>query len=276
MFQGFKKEGIQFLEDLKQNNHRDWFNNHKQTYEHELLEPARSFVILTGERLQKWAPEIHADPRRDKSIFRIYRDTRFSKDKSPYKTHLGIFFWEGHLPKMECPGLYFHLEPPNFGLFAGMHQFSPQMLKEYRNAVLDPVTGKELEISLEKIKKQGSYEIGGLHYKRVPKGCDPAHPQAELLRYNGLWAGMSSAIPPELFTEIALIHEPKRLATGDWCPQGYPFYTDAMVYRRRFRVRQRRAVERTVVEWDHFEGTVAAVWMNGEKAAVVGWRPYRV
>ncbi|UCB44899.1 MAG: DUF2461 family protein, partial [Spirochaetota bacterium] len=67
--------------------------------------------------------------------------------------------------------------------------------------VLDPVTGKELEISLEKIKKQGSYEIGGLHYKRVPKGCDPAHPRAELLRYNGLWAGMSSAIPPELFTE---------------------------------------------------------------------------
>ena len=72
MFKGFKREGIQFLEELKHNNSREWFNNHKQTFENDLLEPAKSFVVLMGERLQKWAPEIHADPRRDKSIFRIY------------------------------------------------------------------------------------------------------------------------------------------------------------------------------------------------------------
>jgi uncharacterized protein (TIGR02453 family) len=201
MFEGFKKEGIQFLEKLKDNNNKEWFNSNKHIFENELLDPARSFVMLMGEKLQKWAPEINADPRRDKSIFRIYRDTRFSKDKSPYKTHLGIFFWEGHLPKMECSGLYFHLEPPNLGLFAGMHQFSPGLLKVYRDAVIDPAAGKELETSLEKIKRAGSYDTGGLHYKRVPKGYNPAHPRAELLRYNGLWAGNSIPIPSELYSE---------------------------------------------------------------------------
>ena len=75
---------------------------------------------------------------------------------------------------------------------------------------------------------------------------------------------------------FVLVREPKRLAAGDWCPQGYPFYTDAMMYLRRFQAPQKRAAERTVVEWDHFEGTVAAVWLNGQKVKVVGWRPYRV
>jgi uncharacterized protein (TIGR02453 family) len=201
MFKGFKKEGVTFLEELKHNNNRLWFDTHKKNYEFDLLEPARSFVTLMGRRLQQWAPEVHADPRRDRSIFRIHRDTRFSKDKSPYKTHLGIFFWEGNLPKMECPGFYFHLEPPNLGLFTGMHQFYPQLLKVYRDAVIDPTVGEALEASMKKIKRTGSYEIGGLHYKRVPKGYDPAHQRSELLRYNGLWAGISNTIPNELFTE---------------------------------------------------------------------------
>jgi uncharacterized protein (TIGR02453 family) len=201
MFKGYKKEGVRFLEELKHNNNKEWFNNHKQVYENDLLEPAMSFVTQMGEKLQKWAPEIHADPRRDRSIFRIYRDTRFSNDKSPYKTHLGIFFWEGHLPKMECPGLYFHLEPPDLGLYEGLHRFSPRLLKVYRNAVVDPVSGEELETSISKITKSGPYEIGGLHYKRVPRGYDPAHPRSELLRYNGLWSGTISAISGELFTE---------------------------------------------------------------------------
>jgi hypothetical protein len=73
---------------------------------------------------------------------------------------------------------------------------------------------------------------------------------------------------------FALVKEPKRLVVGDWCPQGYPFYTDAMLYQRMFRVPGKRA-GRTIVEFGRFDGAVAAVWVNGQKTAVMGWHPYR-
>ena len=76
------------------------------------MTPARLFVGEMGARLKKLSPGVQADPRVDKSIFRIFRDTRFSRDKTPYKTHLGIWFWEGDGPRMECSGFYFHLDPP--------------------------------------------------------------------------------------------------------------------------------------------------------------------
>ena len=101
-FDGFPKKGVEFLRQLSEHNDREWFSQHKDEYNEYLLAPARDFVTALGERLRKISPGIIADPRTDRSIFRINRDTRFAKDKSPYKTHLGIFFWEGNLQKMEC------------------------------------------------------------------------------------------------------------------------------------------------------------------------------
>jgi len=198
-FNGFCNEGVQLLVDLKDNNDRKWFDSHRSTFETGLFDPARSFVTAVGEELKKKVPGINADPRRDRSIFRIHRDTRFSKDKSPYKTHLGILFWEGKGKKMECSGFYFHLEPPELSLYAGMHRFPSPTLKEYRNAVVDPVAGKKLQKAIRTVTESGPYRIGGLYYKRVPKGYDPGHPNASLLRHNGLWAGWSGKIPHELY-----------------------------------------------------------------------------
>ncbi len=200
-FSGFTKEGVSFLRELKRNNNKEWFSTHKGLYENKLLAPARAFVTAMGERLKEYAPEVNADPRRDRSIFRIYRDTRFSKDKQPYKTHLGIFFWEGPLKKMECSGFYFHLEPPFLNLYTGLYIFSPPVLREYREAVSDPELGKELEDSIKKMITHGPYIFGGEHYKRVPRGYDPHHPRAELLRYNGLYAGIEGDIPNALFSD---------------------------------------------------------------------------
>ena len=192
-FKGFSKETTGFLTDLAGNNNRQWFGEHKDQFNRDVLEPARSFVGALGERLTELAPGIIADPRTNGSIFRIYRDTRFGKDKSPYKTHLGIFLWEGEGPKMECPGFYFHLEPPDLMLGAGIHLFSKSLLEEYRRSVVHPKHGPALVMTAMAVSE--SYNIGGLHYKRVPAGFDRDHPYAQFLLYNGLTAWVRTPIP---------------------------------------------------------------------------------
>lgn len=79
-FNGFSKESIQFYRDIKQNNNKLWFEGHKTEFERYVMNPAKDFVVSMGESLKTIAPNVHADPRVNKSIFRIYRDTRFSKD----------------------------------------------------------------------------------------------------------------------------------------------------------------------------------------------------
>ena len=93
-FSGFSQEVISFYNELALNNDRDWFNAHKSVYTEKVLEPAQGFVLAMGERLRMLSPNIIADPRTNGSgsIFRIYKDTRFSKDKTPYKTFLGDLF----------------------------------------------------------------------------------------------------------------------------------------------------------------------------------------
>ena len=110
-FPGFSKESVQFYKSLSKNNDKRWFEEHKADYEQFVLAPAREFVVVLGEKLRKIAPQIHAEPKINQSIFRIYRDTRFSRDKSPYKTNLGIWLWEGVGKRMECSGFYFPFCP---------------------------------------------------------------------------------------------------------------------------------------------------------------------
>ncbi len=196
-FGGFPKEAVRFFRLLEKNNTKEWFEAHRPCFERHVLEPSRAFVAAMGERLARLSPEVNADPRTDRSIFRLHRDIRFSKDKSPYKTHLGIYFWEGRGKRMECPGYYFHLEPPNLMLGAGFHEFSGPVLARFRKAAADAKTGKALRQAMEKVERKG-YEVGGTHYKRVPRGFDPEHPNADLLRHSGLWVGTEVRIPREL------------------------------------------------------------------------------
>ena len=99
---------------------------------------------------------------------------------------------------MEYPGFYFHLEPPNLMLGAGMHCFSKEMLTAYREAVVDPKLGPALVKAIKEVQKKGDYEIGVKHYKRTPRGFDPKHKNADLLLHNGLTAATMSEIPEEL------------------------------------------------------------------------------
>ncbi len=198
-FDGFSKSGVQFLRDLAKNNDKVWFSENKETFTTQLLQPAQAFVVAMGKKLETITPDVHADPRTNKSIFRIYRDTRFSADKSPYKTHLGIFFWEGDRPKMECSGFYFHLEPPNLMLGCGIHMFSKPLLKTYRELVVNNQSGAALVETIKGVGKKG--KVGGKHYKQSPRGFDPNHPNTDYLLYNGLHATTETKIPAELYTE---------------------------------------------------------------------------
>jgi uncharacterized protein (TIGR02453 family) len=199
-FPGFPEKTVIFLRDLAAHNDRDWFAAHKAEYEAVVLAPSRAFVLAMGERLRRLAPGIKFDPRANGSLFRIYRDTRFSTDKSPFKTNLGILFWEGNGPRMDCSSYYFHLEPPTLMLGGGLYVFSRPLLERYRRAVADPEYGPELAAIVKKITARPGYTMGGEHYKRVPAGYDADPAAAGLLRHAGLYAGCEAPIPAELYT----------------------------------------------------------------------------
>jgi len=199
-FSGFPKECVEFFEELKMNNDKMWFVEHKKDFENYVIKPAKDFVVDMGYRLRKIAPNINAEPRVNGSIFRIYRDVRFSRKKMPYKTHIGIFFWEGRLKKLECSGFYFHLEPPNLMIGTGIYMFPKPVLEEYRESVVHSKHGPTLTRIVRNLTQKYNFYIGGAHYKRIPHGYDPEHKNAELLRNNGLWAGIETKIPKELYT----------------------------------------------------------------------------
>jgi uncharacterized protein (TIGR02453 family) len=204
-FNGFPEETVRFYRELSRHNDRAWFEAHKDEYRQTVLAPAVDFVLAMGEGLRRFAPGVVADPRTNGagSIFRIYRDTRFSKDKRPYKTYLGILFWQGRGKKMENPGFYFQLAPDGLMLGAGTYAFTPRGLEAFRKAVAHTTRGPALTKAVGKVTKRG-YEIGGAHYKRVPRGFDPDHPNAELLKHNGLYAYTEGAIPKQLHTRDLL------------------------------------------------------------------------
>lgn len=181
----FPKQTANFLDELSKNNNRNWFENNRDKYNSDFLEPAIQFVVEMGEELIKLDPDIVAIPKVDKSIFRLHRDVRFSKNKAPYKTNAGLYFWNSKAKKMESSGFYFHIEPKKFGVGVGMHIFPKHLLKPYRDAVAKPAKGKELDQVVKKLLKKG-YLVGGKNYKRIPKGYDADYAYANYLLHDGI------------------------------------------------------------------------------------------
>ena len=188
----FPQSTIKFLTALSKNNNKEWFEKNRVRYDFELLQPAVQFVIDMGEKLADLSPNIIAIPKIDKSIFRLYRDVRFSKNKAPFKTNLGLYFWEGRGKKMECSGFYFHIEPKLFFLGAGMYMFTNDQLKKYREIVSDPVKGKELNDVINKILKNKKLTLGGKTFKKTPRGFNPDYKYNELLLHSGLYVSYES------------------------------------------------------------------------------------
>ncbi|MBF0476242.1 MAG: DUF2461 domain-containing protein [Deltaproteobacteria bacterium] len=203
-FNGFPPECPQFYRDLSNNNNKAWFDQHKSDYERYCLIPARQFVAAMGLRLAAISPQINAIPQVNQSLFRINRDTRFSREKIPYKTHLGIVFWEGNRPRMESSCFYFQLEPDRLMLAAGIKLFSKPILDEYRRSVADKKIGQSLLAAISEVTGRGPYYIGDVHYKKVPKGYTPAPETAGLILHNTLYAAFETSLPQELHSTAIL------------------------------------------------------------------------
>ena len=176
----FTPAAFRFLNDLKKNNNRDWFNANKQRYEDELREPALEFIRDFAPRLAGISPFFSADDRKvGGSLFRIYRDVRFSKDKSPYKTYTGVQFRHERGKDAHCPGFYLHLQPKEVFVGVGIWHPDGETLSMIRGAIDDDPKGWKKAIGGGFGK---NFELGGESLKRAPKGYDPDHPLIEDLR----------------------------------------------------------------------------------------------
>lgn len=177
-FNGFPKEGLKFLKNLKNNNNRDWFIANKSTYEDFVKLPMQSLIVSINPLLKAFAPEILADPK--KSMFRIYRDTRFSNDKTPYKTHAAATFQHSKNWK-ESAGFYLHIEPAEVFLGGGMYMPSGDQLKKIRNNISVKYDDLFIIINARKFKLLFG-DIHGYKLSRVPSGFEKDHPAAEFLK----------------------------------------------------------------------------------------------
>jgi uncharacterized protein (TIGR02453 family) len=198
-FTGFPPHATAFFRALERHNTRAWFEAHKDDYVQHVLDPARAFVLDMGDRLRRLAPHIVADPTHNGSIFRLHRDTRFAKDKTPYKTHLGILFWLSPYKKLDGPGFYFELDKTGIGLYTGWYIFEKPALAAFRAAVLDDVRGRALDLAVRRLEKQG-FGLGGVGYKRVPRNFREFadHPRARYLKHTGFWTELTCGKPVEL------------------------------------------------------------------------------
>jgi uncharacterized protein (TIGR02453 family) len=206
-FSGFTPDTIKFLEDLRANNNRAWFLEHRYEYETHFLAPAFSFVNTFAPRLAELVPGLEYEARVDKSLWRLNRDVRFSNNKSPYKTNMGIIFWKGPFDKRsDNPGFYFHLEPQQIYLAVGSWMFTPDMLKAYREALLDKKLGSEFLAITKELADNGINLVGENPLSKPPKGFDKEHPLANYARFRGLYAAQddSGSLPSVVFTEDIL------------------------------------------------------------------------
>jgi uncharacterized protein (TIGR02453 family) len=204
----FGPELFSFLDDLRANNNRDWFAANRQRYEEHLLEPALAFIEDFAPELERISPHLRADPRPSGgSLFRIYRDTRFSKDKSPYKTNVGIHFRHELAKDAHAPGYYLHIGPDEVFAGGGIWHPGTEATTRIREAVVaEPDRWRRATRTGAFAKR---LELGGDSLKRVPSWADPEHPFAEDLKRKDFfgWAKLSpdEVVAPGFVDEYARI-----------------------------------------------------------------------
>jgi uncharacterized protein (TIGR02453 family) len=193
-FTGFTPDALQFLVDLALNNDRSWFQPRKSEFDRLLKEPLEALCVDLDVEFQRAKVPLHADPK--KSPFRIYRDTRFSKDKSPYKTNIAASFgWVGPAsdvgaagPGWEGAGGYFHMSPEGTYMGGGMWHPEPGRLAAFRREVDQHPDRVEAALENPGFRKRFD-AVHGDALKRVPAGFAPDHPRAELLKLKDVTFG---------------------------------------------------------------------------------------
>jgi uncharacterized protein (TIGR02453 family) len=177
----FSESTFGFLRELAKNNNREWFSTNKARFEGDVREPAIRFILDFAPLLKAISPHFKADPRGNGgSLFRIYRDTRFSKDKSPFKTHAGIQFRHDLGKDAHAPGYYLHIEPD--GCFIGVGTWRPdgKALLKIREGLGENPSLWEAAVSHPPFRER--FQLTGESLVRPPRGFDPNHPLIEDLK----------------------------------------------------------------------------------------------
>ncbi len=186
-YRGFPREGLQFLARLKRNNNRRWFQARKGEYQELVRFPMECLIASLAQRMADVAPEIEFHPKR--SIFRIYRDTRFSRNKTPYKTNIAASFkLRGEKGPMESPGLYVGIEPGEIWAGGGLYMPVGPQLKAIRSAIVgDPDAW--LAVVGDRRFRNVYGGIDGEKLVHAPLGYSRDHPLIEHLRHKQFYAG---------------------------------------------------------------------------------------
>ncbi len=194
-FTAFPQASLDFLARIRRNNTKEWFEAHREEYDKLILTPSRSCVVELGEHLQALVPTINATPKVNGSLFRIYRDLRFSKDKTPIKSRIGLIFWQGRGRRMQSSAFYLHFSPDELFVAAGIRKFSTPMLTCYREYINTARHREELHSILETMRAEG-LTIPPPKYKRLPRSFDTSLSEELLTRYDSMY--VSSVFSPEM------------------------------------------------------------------------------
>ena len=192
-FEGFPREGLQFLADLGRHNDRDWFEAHRAIWDDQIVPAMLSWCTDLCEAVRDVMPRLVLVPRVGGSLYRLNRDIRFSRDKSPYKTHVAALLWEGG-DKHDSPGVYLHVSPEEVIVGGGMWIFEQEgRLDRYRKLLQEERSAARLEAALAQARKSGLKIEAAEQLQRPPRPFTPEHPSAELSRYKGLTVGKKVA-----------------------------------------------------------------------------------
>lgn len=202
-FAGFPREGMAFLRALKKHNDREWFTPRKSTFEGTVRQPMIELVGAIHREMLRFAPEYVGEPA--KCVYRIYRDTRFSKDKTPYKTYASALFLRNGFDKYAgCAAYYFAVSPENVEVAGGLYMPDRDALLAVRQHIADNHKQFRATFGRPGVKKLLG-ELQGDSLSRVPKGFDPDHPAADLIRRKQYI--LDTRIDPKLATTPQLLGE---------------------------------------------------------------------
>ena len=182
----FPPEALAFLRALKRHNRREWFKPRKEKYEALVRAPMIAIVERLADDFRTFAPDLVASPKT--SVYRVYRDTRFSENKTPYKTHAAAIFPSRGLPKHQGAGLYFHVSPKEVWVGGGMYAPDTSQLQAVREHLASNLKRLKRIVESPAFRREvGSLE--GERLKRVPRGFPGDHPAADYLRYRQFIVG---------------------------------------------------------------------------------------
>lgn len=194
-FSGFPRDFFRFFDELAAHNEKPWFEANRQRYQDVVVASSGAFIEAMAPRLAKISKLLRADPRPNGgSMFRIYRDVRFSKDKRPYKDHAGIHFRHRDGKTAHAPGYYVHLSPTEVFFGGGVWMAEPDALQQIRKAIASQSAAWKRVVGAASFSKAFGKGVEGEALQRPPKGFDPAHPLIDVIKQKSFFAMQQSSI----------------------------------------------------------------------------------